>query len=173
VSDYLALRAGLPANGGASLATLVAMTRRNVPELAGWSPMLDRLRPEPVRTDGRLHAHEWLRLPDGRLLKADALDHHRGHDLIGCQDIAWDEAGAAVELGLALTSAKPELEAFYRVAYCAFQIGVHGLGKGMSPAAEQPRHEAATARYRLALVDAVENLRHVDDTLCRGVESFP
>ena len=38
--------------------------------------------------------------PDGRLLKTDALDHHAGHDLIGCQDITWDIAGATVELDL-------------------------------------------------------------------------
>ena len=53
-----------------------------------------------VETDNRLHAWEWLHTPDGRLLKTDALDHHAGHDLIGCQDIAWDIAGATVELDL-------------------------------------------------------------------------
>jgi hypothetical protein len=126
----------------------------------------------PVRTDGRLQAHEWLRLPDRRLLKADALDHHRGHDLIGAQDIDWDEAGAMVELGLQLPSANPALAAFYRVAYCAFHIGAHTLGKGMSPEAEAARHEAAIARYRSALVDAVEHLRDVDETLGFGIEAL-
>jgi hypothetical protein len=126
----------------------------------------------PVRTDGRLHAHEWLRLPEGRLLKADALDHHRGHDLIGAQDIAWDEAGALVELGLTTDLGDPQLRAFYRVAYCAFQIGAHTLGKGMSPAAEAPRHEAALARYRSALVDAVEHFRHLDEPLGLGIEAL-
>jgi hypothetical protein len=169
---YLALRSHLPGPAGASLSDLVAMVRRNLPELVSWDPDISRLRPEPVRIDGRLHAHEWLRLPDGRLLKADALDHHRGHDLVGCQDIAWDEAGAAIELGLELPSTKPALEAFYRVAYCAFQIGAHTLGKSMSPAAEQPRLDAAIFRYRLALVDAVEHLRNVDETLGRGIEAF-
>ena len=53
-----------------------------------------------VETDNRLHAWEWLHTPDGRLLKTDALDHHAGHDLIGCQDITWDIAGATVELDL-------------------------------------------------------------------------
>lgn len=172
VQAYLALRSRLPGPAGASLSELVAMVRRNLPEFAGWDPDLRRLAPEPVQVDGRLHAHEWLRLPDGRLLKADALDHHRSHDLVGCQDIAWDQAGAVVELGMPLPSAKPNLEAFYRVAYCAFQIGAHTLGKGMSPPAEQARLDAAIARYRLALVDAVEHLRDVDQTLSRGIEAF-
>lgn len=171
---YLALRADLDAPQGASLAELVSVANRNVPTLAGWTPGIATLqnRVRPVRIDGRLHRHEWLRLPGGRLLKADALDHHRGHDLIGAQDIAWDEAGAAVELEIELPSANPRLTAFYRVAYCAFQIGAHELGKAMSPAEEQPRLEAAVARYRLALVDAVEHLRDVDQALGRGIETL-
>ena len=60
----------------------------------------------PVRIDGRLHAWEWLVLADGSLLKTDAIDQAAGHDLIGCQDIAWDVAGAAVEF--ALSSAATE-----------------------------------------------------------------
>src|SRR3954453_21950736 len=53
-----------------------------------------------VLTDNRMHAWEWLVTPEGRILKADALDHHRGNDLVGPQDVAWDLAGAAVELEL-------------------------------------------------------------------------
>jgi hypothetical protein len=174
LKSYFALRSHLPATQGASLAALVTMTRRNVPELAGWDPQVEALqrRVRPVRTDGRLHTHKWLRLPEGRLLKADALDHHRGHDLIGAQDIAWDEAGAMVELGLATELGDPQLRAFYRVAYCAFQIGAHSLGKGMSPAGEAPRHEAALARYRSVLVDAVEHLRDLDQPLGLGIEAL-
>jgi hypothetical protein len=174
VSAYLAVRAGLPAARGASLASLVAMVRRNLPLLGAWEPPVEGLQASvrAVQTDGRMQAHEWLRLPNGRLIKADALDHHRGHDLVGAQDIAWDEAGAMVALGIALPSANPPLAAFYRVAYCGFQIGAHTLGKGMSPATEGHRHEAAIARYRSALVDAVEHLRDVDEALCAGIEAF-
>jgi hypothetical protein len=174
VGACLALRADLPGKQGASIGALLAMTRRNLPELGAWDPPVEALQRSvrAVLTDGRLHAHEWLRLPGGRLLKADALDHHRGHDLVGAQDIAWDEAGAMVELGIALPSANPPLAAFYRVAYCGFQIGAHTLGKGMSPAVEAPRHEAAIARYRSALVDAVEHLRDVDEALCLGIEAL-
>lgn len=171
---YLALRSTLAAPQGASIAELLTMVRRNLPELAKWNPPIDALQRlvRPIRTDGRLHSHEWLRLPVGRLIKADALDHHRGHDLIGAQDIAWDEAGALVELQMAVPSTKPPLAAFYRVAYCAFQIGVHTLGKEMSPALEGSRHDAAIARYRSALVDAVEHLRDVDQALGRGIEAL-
>jgi hypothetical protein len=174
VGAYLAFRAGLPAAQGASVAALLAMVRRNLPELGGWEPRVEALQASvrAVQTDGRLQVHEWLRLPGGGLIKADALDHHRGHDLIGAQDIAWDEAGAMVELGIALPSANLPLAAFYRVAYCGFQIGAHTLGKGMSPAAEDARHEAAIKRYRSALVDAVEHLRDVDEALCAGIEAF-
>jgi len=92
--------------------------------------------------DNRLHAWEWLVLPGGRVLKADAVDHHRGHDLVGCQDLAWDVAGAAVELSLdadglgALCAAverhkghvpSPDVLRFHRQAYLAFQLGHHAL----------------------------------------------
>ena len=62
--------------------------------------MLERLERvvRPVEIDGRLHAWSYLRR-DGHLLKTDALDHHAGHDLVGCQDIAWDIVGAKIELG--------------------------------------------------------------------------
>jgi hypothetical protein len=39
----------------------------------------------------------------GRQLKTDALHHHAGHDLVGCQDVAWDIVGVTVELGLSQT----------------------------------------------------------------------
>jgi hypothetical protein len=53
-----------------------------------------------VATDNRLQPWEWLQLADGTLLKTDALDHCQSHDLVGCQDIAWDIAGAAAEFQL-------------------------------------------------------------------------
>lgn len=174
VMRYLVLRGSLPAQRGASLVELLAMVRRNVPELARWNPPVEQLQAlsTPVAIDGRMQAHEWLRLPDGRLLKADALDHHRGHDLVGPQDITWDRVGAEVELGIAFPDSKPGLTNFLRVAYCAFQVGAHSLGQSMSPASEAPRHEAAIRRYRSALVDAVEQLRHVDQPLGFGVEAL-
>ncbi|HYE41933.1 MAG TPA: hypothetical protein VEA15_00945, partial [Caulobacteraceae bacterium] len=106
----------------------------------------------PVHIDGRLHGWEWLRLRDGRLLKTDALDHSNAHDLIGCQDIAWDVAGAVVEFGFtdeeaedllrrveqlgggAISSAYVEA---LRLAYAAFQVGLWSLAT--DPGARKPR----------------------------------
>jgi hypothetical protein len=95
-------------------------------------------RVQPTMTDGRLHRWEWLVGPDDRILKADAVDHCAGHDLIGCQDMAWDVAGAIVEHdlsedeGSALVSEMArsgapvdgELLAFLRPCYLAFQLGL-------------------------------------------------
>lgn len=147
VARYLAFRARMfpAAEGqGATLAELFEMARYNMREALGesaaaeldrWWPMLPDLSAglRSVEIDGRCAPHEWLRLPDGRLLKADALDHHAAHDLIGCQDIAWDIAGATVELGLpglgqavAHYSGRPvdpQLVAFMTFAYRAFRLG--------------------------------------------------
>lgn len=156
---YLAVRAGLPADGrsGASVEALAAMLSVNAREALGeeagrevaarWRPHVATLAEavRPVLVDARLQAWEWLVAPDGRLLKTDAVDHHAGHDLIGCQDIAWDLAGAAVEFDLdpdargrlarAVADATgrappPLLLGFCRDAYLAFQIGACDLAAG-------------------------------------------
>lgn len=177
---YLGLRARafpLEPGRGASPERLLAMARANAAEelgkgaaraLDGWRPALDRLarRVRPVAVDARLHVWEWLSTPDG-LLKADALDHHAGHDLVGCQDIAWDVVGAGVELGLSEAevtllaervereggaAVDPELLAFLRPAYLAFQLGYWTFAQGgASDAAELGRLRAAARRYRDAL----------------------
>jgi hypothetical protein len=120
----------------------------------------------PVLTDNRMHAWEWLVLPDGRLLKADAVDHHRSNDLVGPQDPAWDLAAAAVELdlgesGLDLLAdavarrsgaprAAPVQLGFYTVAYLAFQAGRCTLAaeavESFAPA-EAARLRAEVERY--------------------------
>lgn len=170
IGSYLAHRAGLRTGQGASLALLQAMIERNLPEASAGHD-LERLQNlvRPVVTDGRMNGCEWLRLPSGELLKADALDHHAAHDLIGCQDIAWDVAGAAVELGLdpketaaimaQLAAATgglvdPNLLDFYQRAYRAFRFGAltmtaHSLG-GWPLEAHRNRQEAErlARRYR-------------------------
>lgn len=179
VGSYLGFRARmLPAGeaDGASLAELLDMARFNTAqamgkargaELDAWRPMLPRLevRVRRVETDNRCLAHEWLQTPDGRLLKADALDHHAAHDLVGCQDIAWDVAGSAIELGLpvgelaALVShaagrpVDPELIAFLAPCYLAFRIGCHRLTAEMLPdwPEEAARNWAAADRYAVML----------------------
>jgi hypothetical protein len=183
LAAYLRVRAFLPAEQGASLVELATMVRRNAPALGSWAPPTERLqaRVRPVRIDGRLHAHEWLRLPTGQLLKADALDHHQGHDLVGCQDLAWDLAGAKIELGLATHDVAlleqalgidPELTAFYRVAYAAFQLGAHRMSETMVSSEEAERHRTAARRYELALVDAVEGPGDLYEPLGLGVEAL-
>lgn len=161
---------------GASLGKLLEMARYNSAQVLGdgfgealgvWAPRLERLSAEvrPVETDNKLHAWEWLVLQDGRLLKTDAVDHHDAHDLIGCQDVAWDVVGAAVELGfdeaeqsilaeyVERASGRPvsaALMAFYRPCYLAFQLGHHLMAasalEGLVPA-EAVRLRRAAERY--------------------------
>lgn len=179
---YLGFRAReMPAGPemGASASALFEMARMNAAEALGeavasaldrWRPQLPALGAAMRRawTDSRLHAWEWLVLPDGRLLKADAVDHAAAHDLIGCQDIAWDVAGAIAELGLSpeerthLLAAlaretgrevDPALLDFLTPCYLAFQLGLHSMAadaSGWNPP-EAARARAAAGRYAEAL----------------------
>lgn len=154
IGRYVGARARLlpaPEGSGASVDELIAMCRRNV-ELAFGNELAQRIdhirAPTPsarVRTDNKLDRKEWLRLPDGRLLKSDALDHHVSHDLIGCQPVEWDVAGAAIEFDLEdnetdeLISATAlpidrALVRFFRVAYAAFRTGQAALASDHSEA---------------------------------------
>jgi hypothetical protein len=148
-----------------------------VKDWRGRLPEIARLE-RPVLTDNKMHAWEWLVTPEGKILKADALDHHRANDLVGPQDIAWDLAGAAVEfdldeaeLGLladavARRGGVPRAERvqldFYTVAYLAFQTGRHTL------AAEALDHwaPADAAGMRSEMERYAERLRR---TITRGV----
>jgi hypothetical protein len=156
IGRYIGARARMfPAadGSGAALGELVAMIRRNAPTVLGGDAMrriegalasADALsrRVTRVRTDNKLDRGEWLRTSGGRLLKTDAVDHHQGHDLIGCQDMAWDVAGAIVEFGLHPGEARrlidatrfavdPELLAFCELAYCSFRVGQAALAPGV------------------------------------------
>ena len=174
VGRYLAFRAReLPAAGepGADPDALRAMARRNVGLALGEPAVaaLDRRLPAvgagawPIETDNRLHAWEWLVAAGGALIKTDALDHHAGHDLIGCQDVAWDVVGAELELGLdAAELARviaiverdggrpidPARRAFLRPCYLAFQLGAFTLAAdGGGAPAEVARLRGAAAGY--------------------------
>jgi len=154
MAEYIAFRSeAFPGGAGASLRELLEMALRNAtlalgPELAdrlrAWEPRLEVLQRAVRRcaVDARMHAWEWLALPSGRLIKADAVDHCRAHDLVGCQDPAWDLAGAAVELSMDASERRelmrrfamhappppPPLIDFLRAAYLAFQLGRSALG---------------------------------------------
>jgi hypothetical protein len=179
---YLGFRAAAfpaTADAGASIDDLFHMVEVNLTEafgddaaetLASWRARLPRLQTcgARVATDNRLHAVEWLALPDGRWLKADAIDHAQAHDLIGAQDIAWDLAGAAVEFALSpneLSGLKadvearsarpidPDLPAVLRLCYLAFQLGAYTMAAAAHPhwPQEQARLAAASERYRREL----------------------
>jgi hypothetical protein len=175
VGRYLGFRARhFPAGTGqgAPLAALRAMALHNAAEglgeawarrLAQRTAGLERFEPmlRRVETDNRLHAWEWLSLPDGRLLKADALDHHAAHDLVGCQDVAWDVAGAVCELDLdgergtllaaveraAGRLADPALIDMLAPCYLAFQLGAHAMAAQAAPPQEADRLAATVSRY--------------------------
>jgi hypothetical protein len=184
VGEYLGFRAKhftvREAERGASPRQLLEMARRNVclglgaewaEALGAWEPRLSSLERavHRVETDNKLQPWEWLVLPEGRFLKADAVDHHEAHDLIGCQDIAWDLVGAEVELELAEderallheTVARrggrqpdPEPLRFHRLCYLAFQLGHHALAAdtlaGWLPE-EANRLRRAAGRYEAEL----------------------
>lgn len=184
VGRYLGFRArAFPAGAerGASLARLWEMARHNTAEGLGpdlarcfdrWAPeelarLAGRLR--RVETDNRLHAWEWLMLPNGQILKCDATDHHAAHDLVGCQEIAWDGAGAMVELELPAAACAqlcavveresghavdPQLLALLIPCYLAFQLGYYSM------AVEAPADAGETIRLRRMMERYAERLRH-------------
>jgi hypothetical protein len=186
VASYLAFRAArfpaAPEERGATPLKLFEMLVHNtqralgpvsaevVQEWRGRLPEIVHLE-RPVLTDNKMHAWEWLVAPGGEILKADALDHHRGNDLVGPQDVAWDLAGAAVELDLsepeldlladavARRSGTPRAERlqldFYTVAYLAFQTGRHAL----AAEALEPTVPAEAAGMRAGMERYAERLR--------------
>jgi hypothetical protein len=168
-------------DAGASVAALAAMARQNSMEALGpesatawdrWSPWLPLLAGgvRRIATDNRMHAWEWLVASNGDVVKTDAIDHHAGHDLVGCQDVAWDVAGAAAEFDLSddeeerlaervgELSGMPVLQPlaeFLRACYPAFQLGYY------DEAARSATDEAQAARLRAARERYADRLRRV------------
>ncbi|MFZ5784665.1 MAG: hypothetical protein ACOY4R_31095 [Pseudomonadota bacterium] len=185
VADYVAYRARRLAieSGGADAMDLLCMARRNIGLTLGEapeSPKVTALTPfDPAAlngrirrcaTDNRMHVWEWLRLPEGRIVKADGYDHCAGHDLAGCQDIAWDVVGARTEFSLddsefaQLTSrlgswgVRPDaqLMAFYAPCYLALQLGMFQLDAAAAPThLDRQSLQRRASFYR----DALERLR--------------
>lgn len=180
LARYLAFRARqFPATprDGASIADLSAMARINGEEALGaeagaavagrLASLSNSVSPgRPIAVDGRLHAWEWVVTPDERLLKTDAVDHARGHDLVGCQDVAWDLAGAQIELDLSddetawLARAVERLDggetpparlAMHGALYAAFQLGLWTVGQD-DDAQNRRLIAAHTGRYRRVLL---------------------
>lgn len=148
-----------------------------VGQLEEWRERIPALEHRVFRceTDSKLDRHEWLRMPDGRLLKSDAVDHCETHDLIGCQDVAWDVAGASVEFDLdpsetaylAAAVARyagrvvdPELLEFLTLAYLAFRLGQTVLGAEMksSCTADRQRLRARQAAFEARLRSLLQQI---------------
>ena len=176
---YLGFRAkhfAVGSSQGASLAALADMLVHNGAKSLGTTAAapLERFRRmcqplsakvRPVATDNRLHQWEWLIRDDGRILKTDSIDHCSAHDLIGCQDIAWDVAGAIVEFAFSASEGEDlasrvekvcaqtvslELIEFFIPCYLAFQLGYYSLAAGtaISDAADTRRLQARANHYR-------------------------
>ena len=185
IGHYIGTRARLfPAaeGSGATIADLLTMCRRNLYLALGgdaacavdrWNAALLSTEVRRSRTDNKMGREEWLRSPDGRLLKTDALDHHCGHDLIGCQDMAWDVAGAIVEFMLDHDDAgrlvdateaaagrrlSPVLLEFCRVAYCCFRLGQAKLaGEAADDPGECERLGGRAIRYETAVMPLLQH----------------
>ena len=188
---YLAFRARAfpaPDSAGASVATLMDMARVNLTEI-GLDDVAERL-PTPaeaerlerrvrrVFTDNRLHPWEWLQAGDGPILKTDAVDHAEGHDLVGCQDIAWDVAGAVVEFGLSDAEVNRicrevaagaqvvdrDLLAALVAAYRAFQIGYWRFAAESQSGEDARRAEIRVGFYQRR-APAVRRPQHSSDKI--------
>jgi hypothetical protein len=183
LAEYLSFRSRhmpAPEGSGAALGTLFTMAVHNTREalgaaaadaLAASLPLPQSFPPSRrVATDNRLLPHEWLVLPGGRLLKSDGFDHCAAHDLIGCQDIAWDVAGAAVELDLSPDETERlaaeigrqagfpvdrTLLAALRPCYLAFRMGACTLAAEALGGSEGARLSMAAHRYRACLREAL------------------
>jgi len=185
MGDYLGFRARhfAPCPPGASVSHLWEMGRHNTEAALGldlarawdaWLPMLDGLARmlHPIETDNRMHPWEWLAGRD-TILKTDAVDHHAGHELVGCQDVAWDIAGAAIEFRLSAPETQrliarcgrtpdPVLLRFMRLCYIAFELGRSQEALALDNA---PAQQAAVRRYRRTLQsDLAGGTLHGSDT---------
>ncbi|HSU54990.1 MAG TPA: hypothetical protein VLT36_13105, partial [Candidatus Dormibacteraeota bacterium] len=176
---YIACAAGAPLDereADAAVGRLTDMLLCNVKEALGdgWQTRAARLRVQ-ARTsemrlsygDGRLAPHEWVRTPDGNIIKTDANGHWNDHTLVGKQSVVWDVAGAVIEWDLNDAQVEflvrvladcgikvngPALE-FYKSAYLAFRIGIitFGIGQAQNDPEEQARLSSALETYKRKL----------------------
>ncbi|MGX8008942.1 hypothetical protein ACVDG8_007960 [Mesorhizobium sp. ORM8.1] len=169
---------------GAAPDELARMAVQNCGEALGASRAADlrhwfAARPLPrsaprVEIDGRLHPWEFLVCPDGTLLKTDAVDHCRSHDLVGCQGIEWDIAGAGVEYDLSDAqllklvacaeaamhrAVDRELLSYMQPCYLSFQLGLWTLAD-QAGADERDRLQPPIRRYEAGLAHVLGQARH-------------
>jgi hypothetical protein len=116
-----------------------------------------------IAIDGRMLPHEWILTADG-YLKTDAVDHHDDHFFPGCQDIAWDIAGASIEFGFDVAPLAEKYAAlsgdrgvsrrlpFYLRAYAAWRLGYVTLAASATAGtADAARFQQLAARYATVL----------------------
>jgi hypothetical protein len=169
MAEYLAFRAGHCAAPASAVASgeLHQMLEVNVAEATGLSvPRALRLElAAPVTCDGRLLPQEWLRTPDGQLLKTDACDHGDDHLFPGPCDVAWDLAGAAVEWNLDGAATAALLGAYaartndqvgprlppYLLAYAAFRVGCTRMARLSASPLEARRLRRLERHYQRAI----------------------
>lgn len=167
IADYLNyLVKAFPAGEAAPFERLCKMVRVNSSEGIGREIDVECFRSvisdgATTKIDGRMLPHEWLITPRG-YLKTDANDHHDDHFFPGCQDIAWDVAGACVEFGLnrgeqeylvsrMADATLPRRMPFYRIAYLSYRLGY----ARMAADADDGRFRTLDARYSALLREAV------------------
>lgn len=115
-----------------------------------------------VAIDGRMLPHEWILTAEG-YQKTDAVDHHDDHFFPGCQDIAWDIAGASLEFGMDPAPLAEKYAAlsgdrgigrrlpFYMRAYAAWHLGYATLAATATAGTpEAARFQQLAARYARA-----------------------
>lgn len=168
---------------GAEAGDLVAMAEHNIGLVAGTraatrllSPARRTLSAEAERicaVDGKMERWEWLRTPDGGLIKTDALDHDSAHDLVGPRDLAWDVAGLGIEWDLVPEAedrarvvagregereVSPALVAAFRPCYLGHRIGAALLGRLRAEEAGEPEE---TRRHDRRLDRLVRKLAEI------------
>ncbi|HEX8985062.1 MAG TPA: hypothetical protein VF767_06520, partial [Bryobacteraceae bacterium] len=138
MADYCAFRfSHLRALDPQNAQEMETMLRFNASEEFGVELEPSLASATPVLADGRMMPWEWIRTPEGRLLKTDAADHSDDHFFPGPTDIAWDLAGAIIEWDLPRQAADYLLERYrrasgddpgprmpgYLLAYTVFRMG--------------------------------------------------
>lgn len=173
LASYCAFRAGAFAPESCDLNSLQQMTYYNLQQLS--VPACPALRLErPVIADGRMQPHEWILMPDGKMLKTDSGSHGDDHFFPGPTDIAWDLAGAIVEWQMDEADAEAFLDRYTRLsgdraedrikdftaAYSIFRTAYCLMaGNALFGTEEERRLKLAADRYRanLAVGEAMAN----------------
>lgn len=106
--------------------------------------------------DGRLAPWEWIRTPDGRLVKTDAQTHTPDHTCIGDQSLLWDVASLVCDGNLSPAAQDELLDAmglghlaevttWYSVAFAAFRLALTTFSQ-QDPADDLAKLRALTRR---------------------------